>query len=286
MSCHGAVTQLFTDIPLNAISGSKPVVTSNNSQPDFGIGHMKINVIGPDDEALKELKEEWAQWAASLSGSRAIGSVRRKVVERGESFTEYRADDLKQLMVEASADLSELSTGWQTRKARRDEVTVPNTSSLIFVASEDGRSVLCTGDAHQADIAKGLRSLDTWKDQERIHFSAIKVPHHSSEDNSDSSFWKRHIADHYVFCADGSHDNPDLDVLAELIHSRVDRDQPADAYRERNFTIWIGPPGSADESQAHIRRVHEFLSELSTRDQLSGRLRIESMDNSPTEISF
>ena len=49
----------------------------------------------------------------------------------------------------------------------------------------------------------------------------LKIQHHGSEHNLDRDFAKRITADHYVFCANGEHENPDLRILEVLLNSRL-----------------------------------------------------------------
>ena len=48
-------------------------------------------------------------------------------------------------------------------------------------------------------------------------------------------------ADHYVFCANGEHANPDLRILEVLLNSRLGTggDLSANAETGLSFTIWL-----------------------------------------------
>jgi hypothetical protein len=41
----------------------------------------------------------------------------------------------------------------------------------------------------------------------------LKIQHHGSENNLDEQFARTVSADHYVFCGNGSHGNPETDVI-------------------------------------------------------------------------
>src|SRR5262249_15206934 len=53
-----------------------------------------------------------------------------------------------------------------------------------------------------------------------IKVDILKVPHHGSANNLDVDFFKRIIADHYVFSGDGEHGNPERESMEMLFESR------------------------------------------------------------------
>jgi hypothetical protein len=58
-----------------------------------------------------------------------------------------------------------------------------NGASIAFLAEHDGSSVLLTGDAHAAVLARGLRRLAAERRVERVAVDAVKLPHHGSRNN-------------------------------------------------------------------------------------------------------
>jgi hypothetical protein len=48
----------------------------------------------------------------------------------------------------------------------------------------------------------------------------LKIPHHGSDHNVSTDFFRRVVADHYVFSGDGKHDNPELSTLQMLLDAR------------------------------------------------------------------
>ena len=80
--------------------------------------------------------------------------------------------------------------------------------------------MLLTGDGHGADVLRGLERARRLDRSGRIHVDVLKVPHHGSEHNLDPDFAARVTADHYVFCANGEHANPDLRILRALFDAR------------------------------------------------------------------
>jgi hypothetical protein len=109
-----------------------------------------------------------------------------------------------------------------------------------------------TGDATHVDIVGGLEAaglLDEgvfWCD---IH----KFQHHGSEHNADEKFASTVLAKHYVFSANGEHDNPDSRIVELLIRGRAEKapDVP--------FTVWF--TCSVEEAEPKFQpKVREALN--------------------------
>jgi hypothetical protein len=55
-----------------------------------------------------------------------------------------------------------------------------------------------------------------------MHVDILKVPHHGSSNNLETSFFRRITADHYVFSGNGEHGNPERETLEMLFEARKD----------------------------------------------------------------
>ncbi|MBA4192346.1 MAG: hypothetical protein C0467_30615 [Planctomycetaceae bacterium] len=63
----------------------------------------------------------------------------------------------------------------------------------------------------------------------KIEVDILKVPHHGSDRNVSTDFFRSVIAKHYVFSGDGSHNNPDKATLAMLTEAR----------KTKKYTMWF-----------------------------------------------
>jgi hypothetical protein len=100
-----------------------------------------------------------------------------------------------------------------------------------------------------------------------LRVNVLKVQHHGSENNLDEDFAARVSANHYVFCGNGEHGNPDLSVLDIVFNSRAD-DHDA-------FEFWFGTTSKAQAgqpNQAHFRQVEKRARAL--RKSSAGRLTL------------
>ena len=102
--------------------------------------------------------------------------------------------------------------------------SVPNLSSIVVLAEAGDKRVLLTGDARGDKILTGLELTKLLKPKGSMHVDILKVPHHGSDNNMETVFFRRVTADHYVFSGDGEHGNPERKTLEMLLEARGDAD--------------------------------------------------------------
>ena len=114
-----------------------------------------------------------------------------------------------------------------------------------------------TGDGHHDDVLAGLTHHGRLARRCGVHVDVLKVQHHGSENNIDRNFAKRVTADHYVFCANGEHENPDLRVLEVLLKSRLgtaaERSPKPEAGQP--FSVWLNCSSEYLKKQIAARRT-------------------------------
>lgn len=98
-----------------------------------------------------------------------------------------------------------------------------NLASIVCVADYQGRSMLLTGDARGDHVMDGLRTCGRLTGRS-VHFDVLKVPHHGSDRNVTTEFFRTVTADHYVISGDGKHHNPDMPTLAMIQEARAGKD--------------------------------------------------------------
>lgn len=100
--------------------------------------------------------------------------------------------------------------------------SVANLSSIVVLAEAGGKRMLLTGDARGDKIIEGLELTGLLAKDGTMHVDLLKVPHHGSDRNMETDFFRRVTADHYVFSGDGEHGNPERDTLQMLLDARGD----------------------------------------------------------------
>ena len=142
---------------------------------------LDLRVIGPNEKRVAKLKEEWTK------------AMKKRPRLKPADFQVVAADFV--------------------------DNSFANLSSLVVIARQGKRSMLLTGDARGDDILAALTQAKMLKSG-RIHVDLLKVPHHGSERNVKTDFFRKVTADHYVISADGRFGNPEVATLKMIAEAR------------------------------------------------------------------
>lgn len=137
-------------------------------------GGLKLTVIGPDEERVRALQQEWDE-------------------------------QIQQAGVARAADLADNSAF--------------NLSSITVLAKFRKKSMLLTGDARGDYVLAGLRRAQLLRNG-RLHVDLLKIPHHGSDNNVDTGFFRVVTADHYVVSGDGGDGNPEVATFQMISEAR------------------------------------------------------------------
>jgi hypothetical protein len=258
------------NIPLNREFGGKLAMFRQGQAP-VQLGGLKITVLAPFAADLRVLRKQWNAWLEA--NMERLKEIKRQA-KRDERMLELLGLNAFDRFVDSQVALAG-SLGDRSR------VTPPNLASLMLLVEEGQRRLLLTGDGHGRDIIAGLKRTGHLSSQHpKIHLDTLKVQHHGSEFNADKAFWATVTADHYVLCANGEHDNPDLRIIDEIVKSRlVDGDQ-------RPFKLWFSSHASVIDvfnaqgqpspkmlkARDHMVAVEQRLEALAA--QSHGRLQV------------
>jgi beta-lactamase superfamily II metal-dependent hydrolase len=229
-------------IPLNAPFGNKLAMVRDGGGP-VALGGLQLFVLAPFEADLKKLRTDWNKWL------QANADVAEEIRRKARDDQELLGNEVVRLIARLAAEAKVLGD--------RKKVTAPNLASLMLLAEEQGKTVLLTGDGHRDDILKGLAHQGKLDAAGRLHVDVLKVQHHGSEHNIDDPFCRAITAFDYVFCGNGAHENPDLDVVETLIEARL-------AVDPRPFKLWFNSssavPGRAAD-QAHMKKVEDLVAQ-------------------------
>ncbi len=239
------------DIPLNRHFGGR-LVRADGAARHFSLGSTELTVLGPFQEDLEQLQEEWIEWLRDNTAT-LDDLARQRIADAGrlglsESMTFIRTfKDIAQ----AAGNLG-----------NRSDVTTPNLASIMLLAEEGGRSILLTGDGAGQDIIKGLQRAGKLDANGRIHVDVLKMQHHGAAANINEEFVKTVTADKYVFCGNGSHTNPELDVVTLIADSRFGKpaQRSGHANVENSFELHF----NSEVSVVNTKRRREHMTLLQT----------------------
>ncbi|WP_299961104.1 hypothetical protein [uncultured Roseobacter sp.] len=151
-----------------------------DSAPEIQLGDLTITIVGPTKANLDALQDEWKEWLDDNEPAITSGDPQAL----------------------ANADKS-----------------IPNLSSIMFLAETSGKTVLFTGDGRSDHLLDGLGDAGLLDGNGSVHINVLKVPHHGSDRNATRTFFKKVTADTYVISANGHPDNPDLSTLIWIVES-------------------------------------------------------------------
>lgn len=250
------------NIPLNKFFDGKFAMFRENTATKK-LGNLKIHMIAPFQQDLDDLRKEWNDW---LKESKAqVKKIKDKVDKDADSLGTSTTPEIVyyQALAEEWAPvlLPQLETAVK-KLGVRTKVTTPNLASIMFLIEEDGKTSLMTGDGHWHDILKGLKEIGKIDDQKGLHLDVLKVQHHGSEHNLSEEFCNKVTATNYVFCGNGEHENPDLDVVKAIIDSRTIIPSIT-AQAKNKFTLWFNSDSKADsnvKARAHMKKLETLVA--------------------------
>ncbi|MFQ5858500.1 MAG: ComEC/Rec2 family competence protein [Anaerolineae bacterium] len=186
------LTQLATtlDIRINPEFVRRRLICVGEASGPIELGNLRLRIVGPTAENLDQLREEWLEW---------VEKSERDILVRDPILVE--------------------------RAARAADQSVPNLSSIMVLAEAEGKTILLTGDGRGDHLQEGLAQVNLLEPEGNLHVDVLKVPHHGSARNVTKKFFRTVTADTYVICANGKHDNPDLDTLKWIVQAAREQER-------------------------------------------------------------
>lgn len=262
------------NIPLNPHDAGKLMMVRPNLSP-IRLGTIALHIIGPFSEDVTKLRKEWNTWLREHKDmvKKIRAQAKADSDDMGLSVTALLAP-----MASAAAALRAEELALAKRLGLRAKVTTPNLASLMFLAEDKNQTVLLTGDGHGDDILKGLEHHNRLDAAGKIHVDLLKVQHHGSEHNIDAGFCNRVTADHYLFCGNGEHENPELDVLQVIFDRRLANDT-------KKFKFWFNSTSTLSANahgKTHMKAVEALVKRLKAKSK--GRLSATFISGSSMRV--
>lgn len=248
------------NIPLNKQPGSTDgkLMMFRKGQPAFKFGTLAFHIIAPFEVDLKNLRNDWNTWLEN--NTKALESIKKKV-EKDQPFLST-STATPQLFEAMATQLTPIVLEEIKGLGKRKQVTPPNLASLMFLVKEGKKTALMTGDGHWEDILKGLEAINELDKTKGIHVDVLKVQHHGAKANIHQDFCKLVTADHYIFCGNGEHTNPELDVIKIIIESRTSK--PAiTAQAKNNFTLVFNSSSATTtgDNKTHMKKIEKLVKD-------------------------
>jgi beta-lactamase superfamily II metal-dependent hydrolase len=232
-------------IPLNQQVQGKLLMRRKDQKP-IKLGQFEITILAPAAKQLEALRTEWIAWLDKASSKKTLNGLREK----------SRADE-KAL---GAADFDQLFAMIRLQAEAFGDpasVTPPNLASLMLLVEERGQSILLTGDGRWDHLVEGLEETGHLDAGGRFEVDILKVPHHGSKNNVvDTDLLDRVIATDYVFCGDGHHGNPGVEVIELMVKRRLKA--------AGKFKFWFNSSAAVAgrNEAAHMRDVEQTVRKL------------------------
>lgn len=252
-------------IPLNATFNNK-LVQSRPNQGPVDLGNFRINVIGPTGKQLIALRKEWQAWLRSDKGKRQIRSVRDQAIIDEELLANGQLNEF--LLENIGPAIGE-----------RNTVTEENVASIVLYVEDGDQDVLLTGDARDDKVIDQLIDSEISDKNGFFHVNVLKIQHHGSENNMSEGFAKRVTADHYIFCGNGEHENPDHRAVRQIINSRLGGPAVKSPNDEASdpFKLWFNADENVEGGEPHImEELEELVSNEASNSAGQMRFRFTS----------
>ncbi len=190
------------NIPLNkAFKHKAAAVPESGSLPCFTLaGGMRITLLSPGQLQLAALRSEWKK---VLHGKGMTPGDHEGALEAMSKKKKYAAD----MLGPSGIDISKLAAS-----SFEEDTSVPNGSSIAFLAEFEGKRCLFAADAFPSVLTGSITRLLEESGQEKLPVSAIKMPHHGSRHNTSEEFLELFRCSRYLFSTDGKrfkHPNPE-----------------------------------------------------------------------------
>ena len=200
-------------------------------------------MLGPSDDDIERLRLGWQKWLDE--NKKALRELQHEMLEDEERLGTLSPRIVANPMLETA--LGEGLKG----------VTPANLASLMLLVEEDGDRAADRG-RHVQEILDGLAHHGKLDANQRIHVNVLKVQHHGAKANVEAKFVKTVTADHYVFCGNGAHHNPEKEVVEAFAKARlVGIDGSAPVGPPTPFKFWFTSssetPGLTAPRKQHMR---------------------------------
>ncbi|HYC88204.1 MAG TPA: MBL fold metallo-hydrolase [Thermoanaerobaculia bacterium] len=238
------------------------LLMAGNGEDPLRVGPLTFTIIGPFEAELNALRKDWTKFLEAGKNQPRLKKIREQALTDAKAIAASSADDVLEHL--------------EARGRALGKVTVPNLASLMFHVEEEesGKTILLTGDGRHDTILRGLEQMGKMQEGGSLHVDVLKVPHHGALANVTEEFCRRVTADHYVFCGNGAHDNPEEQVVTWFIDSRL--------HDDREFKLWFNSHHSVAPTRLapHMRMIEELVTRRA--EELGGRMSFEFL----TDHSF
>jgi hypothetical protein len=207
------------------------IIVVNDKVRELKFGNLKFFVIGPTRKNLEDLRKQWLDW-----------------LDKHEKALKTRAD---------------------YRLAIQADKSIPNLSSIMFLAKEDNNTILFTGDGLGEHVIYGLKQSKLLGSSRSVHVNILKLPHHGSDRNITQDFFTSVTADKYLISANGRDDNPSFLTLSWIAETAKEQ------HRQVEIILTNNTPNVERFAKKYPKDEYGYKLKLMKKGSHSMNLRLE-----------
>ncbi|HEX6087737.1 MAG TPA: MBL fold metallo-hydrolase [Thermoanaerobaculia bacterium] len=208
--------------------GRAVVVPDDGPLPRKDVAGMKITLLSPMRAQLLKLEKEWQKVIKAAGLVPGVGA-------------KMPPEEIDDLLGDEAIDVESLATS-----KFKSDTSAPNGSSIAFVATYDGKSVLFGADAFPKVLAASLARMS---EEERKKVSIFKLPHHGSRNNLSSELLAELACGTFLVSSNGQrYSHPNKEAIARIIH-RGNKPRILFNYRSEFNDFW---------DDAALKKQHKY----------------------------
>lgn len=232
-----------------AFSHASVVITDEGPLPQLTLaGGMKITLLSPDWNGLEGFRSKWEDEV------RAAGMVPgvTPVQSSPEGLERFGALSVQKVEELASAPF-------------KKDGSKANETSIAFLATFGGKTVLFAGDAHADVLESSLRRLTHGAP---VAADAFKLSHHGAQGTLTKELLAMLDCSTFLVSTDGSrHEHPDREAIARILVNRQGPKRIVGNYNSDSMLEWdirtlqnhfeytLDLPAAADDGIGHLKLI-------------------------------
>jgi hypothetical protein len=217
-------------IEINPQFNNDTIIITDKSK-ELKFGNLKFLVIGPTRKNLEDLRKQWLDW-----------------LDKHEKALKTRVD---------------------YRLAIQADKSIPNLSSIMFLAKEEDNTILFTGDGLGEHVIYGLKQARLLGSSRSVHVNILKLPHHGSDRNITRDFFTNVTADKYLISANGRDDNPSFLTLSWIAETAKEQ------HRQVEIILTNNTPNVERFVEKYPKNEYGYKLKLMKKGLHSMNLRLE-----------
>jgi hypothetical protein len=183
---------------------------------------LNFTLLGPTSTSLKDLAEDWKvylqkKFVGKLNDDAWFDDAFEMMMEeKRQADMELDPEELEERLVAGSEDwVADNSPAW-----KKQDASLTNGSSIIFLAEYDGKKLLFLGDAIPGQVEAAIKKMESWNGS-ALQLDLVKVAHHGAWPNNSPALIDMLQADQYLISTNGyRHHHPGLNTLARIVSTK------------------------------------------------------------------